>query len=69
MTNYPWDDEIMAECRQRQAHVIQKYGGWKGLNQHLDDLKYVLEKDGWKYADQNKLYIKNLHRQISEESI
>jgi hypothetical protein len=46
---YPWDDEIMAECRERKAHVIEKYGGWEAYHKHLQEDRPRLEAEGWHF--------------------
>jgi hypothetical protein len=37
MTNYDdlYEDEVMRECRERKAQVIQDYGGVDGWYKHL----------------------------------
>jgi hypothetical protein len=30
-------DPVLAECRERKARVIEKYGGWDGYNKHLEE--------------------------------
>ncbi|MDR3324597.1 MAG: hypothetical protein LBS82_01225 [Spirochaetaceae bacterium] len=27
-------DPVLAECRERKAHVVEKYGGWEGYRKH-----------------------------------
>jgi hypothetical protein len=54
---YPWDDEIMAECRARKAQVIEDYGGVEGYYKHLaeDDTRSRLEAEGWKFVSSTDL--------------
>jgi hypothetical protein len=46
---YPWEDEIMEECRQRKAELLEKYGGWEGYSKHLDGMRPYFEAQGWHY--------------------
>jgi hypothetical protein len=57
---YSWDDEIMAECRERKAHVIEKYGGWENYMKHIDD--EILRPDGtpWPKASPEDLPARNI---------
>jgi hypothetical protein len=66
MTTYPWDDEIMKEVRERKAHVLEKFGGWDGLNRHIDAERPQREKEGWKYANVEDVRKQNIHRQMTE---
>jgi hypothetical protein len=34
---YPWDDEIMAECRERKARVSALMDDWNSYQKHLRD--------------------------------
>jgi hypothetical protein len=62
---YPWDDEIMAEVRERKARVLKKYGGIEGLHKHMEEERPRLEKEGWKFVDPDEVYKQNLRRQIA----
>jgi hypothetical protein len=66
MIAYPWDDEIMTEVRARKAHVLEKFGGWEGLNAHIDAERSQREKEGWKYANVEEVRWQNLRRQMAE---
>jgi hypothetical protein len=43
---YPWDDEIMAECRQRKAELLEEHGVSEGLSKYLDERRPCFQ-----YAD------------------
>jgi predicted nucleic acid-binding protein len=65
--DYPWDDEIMAEVRQWKAEIIEKYGSSsETLHQHFLDVEAKLRKEGYKFADTNEVYNRNLRRQLTE---
>jgi hypothetical protein len=46
---YPWDDEIMAECRQRKAELRERYVDDEGYSKHLDEMRPYWESQGWHY--------------------
>jgi hypothetical protein len=46
---YPWEDEIMEECRQRKAELLERYGGWEGYCKHLDETRPYWEAQGWHF--------------------
>jgi hypothetical protein len=47
---YPWDDEIMAECRQRKAELLEEHGGSEGLSKYLDERRPYWEAQGWHFV-------------------
>jgi hypothetical protein len=47
---YPYDDEIMAECRQRNAELRERYVDDEGYNKHLDEERPRLEAEGWHFV-------------------
>jgi hypothetical protein len=47
---YTWDDEIMAECRQRKAELLEEYGGWDGYLKHQEEDRPRLEAEGWHFV-------------------
>jgi hypothetical protein len=63
---YPWDDEIMADCRRRKAQLIEMYGGIEGLHKHMDEERPRLEKDGWNFVDADEFRERNRRRHIAE---
>jgi len=46
---YYWEDEIMAECRQRAAELRERYVDDEGYNKHLDEDRPRLEAEGWHF--------------------
>jgi hypothetical protein len=64
---YPWDDEVMAEVRERKAQLLEMYGGIEGLHRHMDEERPLLEKEGWKFLDPTEFREKNLRRQMVED--
>jgi hypothetical protein len=46
---YPYDDEIMAECRQRKAELRERYVDDEGYNKHLDEMRPYWEARGWHF--------------------
>ncbi|MDR3172106.1 MAG: hypothetical protein LBU17_10850 [Treponema sp.] len=51
---YPWDDEIMAECRQRKAELRERYGSTEAYNKHLDEMRPYWEAQGWHYVTEEE---------------
>jgi hypothetical protein len=47
---YPWEDEIMAEHRQRVAELRERYVDDAGYSKHLDEERPRLEAEGWHFV-------------------
>jgi hypothetical protein len=47
---YYWEDEIMAEHRQRVAELRERYVDDEGYNKHLDEERPRLEAEGWHFV-------------------
>jgi hypothetical protein len=46
---YYWEDEIMAEHRQRVAELRERYVDDEGYSKHLDEMRPYWEAQGWHY--------------------
>jgi hypothetical protein len=63
---YPWDDEIMAEVRQRKAELVESYGTVDALHKHFAEERIIMEKEGFKFADPDEVRERNFRRQMGE---
>ena len=57
---------ILMEVRENKAKLLEKYGGIDGLLKHLEAERPRLEKEGWQFADIEKVRQSNYRRQIAE---
>ena len=61
-----YEDEIMKDLRDRQAALLEMYGGIEGLHRHMDEELPLLIKQGCKVVSAEEVAARNDRQRQAE---